>query len=279
MRFSANVSMLFREVPLLERFARAREAGFSAVELWWPSGEDPGEVERAVRDAGVRVIALNFDAGDLPGGDRGLLSDPARQARFRENVPVALDLAGRLGCRQLNALVGLRLAALAGDEQLALARENVAWAADRAAALGATVLVEALNVFENGPYLLQTTRQASEFAASVGRENVKLQYDAYHMQRMEGNLVATLREHIGRIAHVQIADSPGRGEPGTGEIHYPFVLRELEALGYRGYVGLEYRPSTGSTAESLRWLPESARGGDVPVGALDLYRPAGQEAR
>ncbi|HKH12088.1 MAG TPA: TIM barrel protein [Rubrobacter sp.] len=270
MRFSANVSILFKEAPFLERFGLAREAGFSAVEFWWPLGEDPGEVEAAVSGTGLSVALFNFDAGDMPGGDRGLVSDPDRVERFRENVPVALGLARRLGCRRMNVLVGHEKEGTVREEQLALARENVAFAADAARKAGVTVLVEAVNTFENGPYLLYTTAQAVEFVRSVGRENVMVQHDLYHMQRMEGNLVATLREHIGVIGHVQIADSPGRGEPGTGEIHYPFVLAELERLGYDGYVGLEYNPTTGTTEGSLGWLPEGLRGGDVAVSYLKL---------
>jgi hydroxypyruvate isomerase len=200
------------------------------------------------------VALINFDAGDMPAGDRGVLSDPDRHERFRANVPVALELARDLGCGKLNALVGLELAPEQREEQLALAQDNVGWAADRAAEQGAQVLIEAVNTFENGPYLLSTTRQAAAFVRAVGRPNVKLQYDAYHMQRMEGNLVATLREHIADIAHVQLADSPGRGEPGTGEINFTYVLAELEALGYDGYVGLEYNPTTAATEDSLGWL-------------------------
>ncbi len=270
MRFCASVSILFKEAPFLERFGLARGAGFSAVEFWWPSGEDLGEVEEAVKEAGLEVALFNFDAGDMPAGDRGLLSDPERQGRFRENVPAALGLAKRLGCRRLNALVGLELPGGGREEQLGLARENVAWAADEAREQGAEVMVEAVNTFENGPYLLHTTAQAREFVGGVGRENVKLQYDVYHMQRMEGNIVANLREHIGEIGHVQVADSPRRGEPGTGEIDYRFVLGELEALGYEGYVGLEYNPTTPTTEESLSWLPEEMRGGDASVEALKL---------
>jgi hydroxypyruvate isomerase len=270
MRFAVNVSILFKEVPFLERFARARAAGFGAVEFWWPAGEDLGDVRAAVRDAGLAVALINFDAGDMPAGDRGLLSDPDRAQLFRDNVPVALELAQDLGCRRLNALVGLELAPERREEQLALARENVGWAADRAAEVGAEVLIEAVNTFENGPYLLHTTRQAAAFVRAVGRPNVTLQYDAYHMQRMEGNLVATLREHIGEIAHVQVADSPGRGEPGTGEINYPFVLAALEELGYDGYVGLEYNPTTAATEDSLGWLPEPVRAGGGSIAALAL---------
>jgi hydroxypyruvate isomerase len=243
MRFCANISVLFTEVPLLKRFAAARSAGLSAVELWWPRGEDLDAVAEAA--AGTEVVLLNFDAGDMPAGDRGLASDPARRDEFRANVPVALDLADRIGATRLNALLGF------GD--LDLARENVRYAADAAAEHGADVMIEAVNTFENGPYLVHTTRAAAEFIRSVGRDNVRLQYDAYHMQRMEGNLTATIAEHLELIGHIQIADSPGRGEPGTGEIDYEYVLRRIDELGYAGWVGLEYKP-TRSTVESLDWM-------------------------
>jgi len=273
MRFSANVSILFKEAPFLERFGRARDAGFTAVEFWWPGHEaDIGDVDRAVKGAGLEVALFNFDAGDMPKGDRGLTSDPERQEQFRENVPVALDLARSLDCRRLNALVGHEIEDLEREEQLALAQDNVRFAADAAAEHDIRVRVEAVNTFENGPYLLYTTDQAVEFVESVGRENVRIQHDFYHMQRMEGNLVANLRKHFDQIGHVQLADSPGRGEPGTGEIHYPFVLGELERLGYDGYVGLEYNPTTETTEESLAWLPGELRGGDVSVSGLRLLK-------
>jgi hydroxypyruvate isomerase len=270
MRFCVNVSILFKEAPFLERFGRAKRAGFSAVEFWWPAGEDLDDVEAAVRDAGLEVALFNFDAGDMPAGDRGLIGDPDRQDQFRENVPLALELAHRLGCRKLNALAGQEIPGMSREEQLDLARENVAWAAGRAAEYGVEVLVEAVNTFENGPYLLYTTRDAANFLRSVGAANVKIQYDFYHMQRMEGNLSVNVREHIGDIGHVQVADSPARGEPGTGEIHYPYVLGVLEELGYDGYVGLEYNPSTGRTEDSFAWIPEPLRGADVNVRDLRL---------
>ena len=254
MKFCANVSILFKDAPFLERFERAAAAGFDAVEFWWPAGEALDEVESAIKAAGLQVALFNFDAGDMPSGDRGLLSDPDRQHRFRENVPVALELAQRLGCERLNALVGLDL----GDreKQLALAAENVRWAADQAAPHGIAITIEAVNTFENGPYLVHTTRQSAAFVDRVDRPNVRLQYDAYHMQRMEGNLVATIEQFLPRIAHIQIADSPGRGEPGTGEINYPFVLDAIDRLGYDGWIGLEYNPTTATTEESLAWMPE-----------------------
>jgi hydroxypyruvate isomerase len=271
MRFSANVSILFKEAPFLERFGRAAEAGFGTVEFWWMSGEEPGAVERAAKDAGLKVALFNFDAGEMAEGDRGLVSDPERQGRFRENVPVALEMARSLGCSRLNALVGHELEGMGREERLGLARENVRFAAEEAEGFGVTVLVEAVNTFENGPYLLSTTQQAVEFARSVGRENVRIQHDFYHMQRMEGNLVATLREHVGMIGHVQVADSPDRHEPGTGEISYPYVLGELERLGYDGYVGLEYNPTDGDTERSLGWLPKELRGHeDIRVSDLKL---------
>jgi hydroxypyruvate isomerase len=266
--------MLFSEYPLVERFAHARAAGFSAVELWWPSGERLSSVHEAARDAEVQVTGLNFYAGNMPSGDRGLLSDPERQAAFRDNVPVALGLARRLGCQMLNALVGLRIVGMSLKEQLELARTNVAWAADQAAEQDAVILIEALNTIENGPYLLSSTKAAADFVHSVARPNVKLQYDVYHMQRMEGNLTATIRQHISDIAHVQVADAPGRGEPGTGEISYSFLFRQLEEIGYAGYIGLEYKPSAGRTLDSLSWLPKAGRSGQIGSGELNL-RPAG----
>jgi len=166
--------------------------------------------------------------------------------------------------------VGHALAGMDCEAQLALARRNVGLAADEARKVGIGVLVEAVNTFENGPYLLHTTEGAVKFVRGVGRENVKVQQDLYHMQRMEGNLVANLREHVELIGHVQIADSPGRGEPGTGEIHYPYVLAALEELGYDGYVGLEYNPTTETTEESFHWLPEELRDKDAAVRDLNL---------
>jgi hydroxypyruvate isomerase len=254
MRFSANLSFLFKDVPFVERFARARAAGFAAVEFMWPGLGELDAVQRAVADAGLEVALFNFDAGDMAAGDRGLLSDPDRQARFRENVPLALELAGRIGCTRLNALVGVRRPELEIETQLELARDNVAWAAEQASSQGASIMIEAVNSYENGPYLLDTTAKAIGFLDAVAADNVALQYDVYHMQRMEGNLAHTITRLLGRIGHVQIADPPSRGEPGTGEINYRFVLGLLERSGYAGWVGLEYNPSTATTEESLGWM-------------------------
>jgi hydroxypyruvate isomerase len=260
MRFCVNLSILFTELPLVERFAGARSEGFDAVELWWPRGEDLAAVRSAIEDAGVDVVLMNFDAGDMPAGDRGLISDPALRDGFRANVPVALELAAAIGCTKLNALAGHELPGLEREEQLELARDNVRFAADAAQGQGAQVLLEAVNTYENGPYLLPRTQAASDFVRTVGRENVRLQYDAYHMQRMEGDITATIERHLGEIAHIQIADSPGRGQPGTGELNFDYILGRLDELGYEGHVGLEYKPLDGDTEASLAWLPRELRG-------------------
>lgn len=269
-RFCPNLSMLFKEVDFVERFGRAAESGFAGVEFWWPSGEDLGQVEAAIKDSGLEVALFNFDAGDMPNGDRGLVSDPERRDQFRENVPVALELARRIGCRRLNALVGVEVDGMDRDEQLALAADNVGWAADQAAEHGIEIMIEAVNTFENGPYLLSTTNAAADFVKRVGRDNVRLQYDAYHMQRMEGNVVATLKDRIDGIGHIQVADSPDRGEPGSGELNYRYIFSVLGKLSYDGWVGLEYKPTTEATEDSLAWLPKEKRGGDVAAEDLNL---------
>jgi hydroxypyruvate isomerase len=260
MKFSANLTFLFKDVPFAQRFARAREAGFPGVEFMWPGEAELPAVERAVDDTGLEVALFNFDAGDVAAGDRGLLSDPDRQERFRENVPVALELAARIGCTRLNALVGVRLPQLELETQLQLARENVVWAAERARRQGASIMIEAVNSYENGPYLLDTTAKAVGFMDAVDADNVQLQYDVYHMQRMEGNLADTITRLLPRIGHVQIAEPPGRGEPGTGEINYRYILGLLERSRYAGWVGLEYNPSTSRTEDSLGWMTELGHG-------------------
>jgi hydroxypyruvate isomerase len=255
--FDANVALLWPEVPFLERFDRAKRAGLDAVEFWWPAGEDLSAVRAAIAESGLTVALFNFDAGDMAAGERGLLSIPDRQAQFFDNVPVALELAEQVGCRQLNALLGLECTGLSRDEQLELAVENLRRTARAAAAIGAKVLVEAVNTIENGPYLISHTADAAALIERVAEPNVAIQYDAYHMQRMEGNLAATIRAHAEAIAHIQIADSPGRGEPGTGEINFPYLFGVLREIGYPGHVGLEYRPTTTTTEASLQWMQDA----------------------
>lgn len=275
MRFCPNIHTLYTEVPLLERFSLAATSGFSAVEFWWPRGEDLDALITAIHSAGVEVALFTFDPGDQDLGDRGLAGVPGREAEFRENVPLALELATRLGCPRLTAGIGLECDGVDRDAQLELAVQNVRWAADQARPLDIDVLIEAVNTIDNGPYLLPRTRDAVWFIEQVDRPNVVLQHDIYHMQRMEGDLAETLRRHIGAIAHIQIADSPQRQEPGTGEINYAFLFATLHELRYEGFVGLEYHPSE-STGQSLSWLSSAARhGGTAAESPDDRGLPAG----
>ncbi len=264
MRFDVNVSILFTELELLRRPAAAAAAGFDAIEMWWPfDSPEPADAEiddltRAVTDAGVRLVGLNFYAGDLPGGDRGVLSIPDEAEAFRTNVPVATELAQRLGCGVLNALYGNRVEGVDPDVQDSLAVENLGMAADAAARVGATVVLEAQNPHEQPRYPLRGSDDILAAIERVRRDSgarLGWLYDVYQHQRSEGNLIATISEHAGRMTHVQIADPPGRNEPGTGEVAWPRVFQALEEAGYDGYVGLEYK-ATGSTEDSFDWLPQ-----------------------
>jgi hydroxypyruvate isomerase len=268
LQFGLNVSILLREYPFLERFDQAARLGFDTVEFWWPAGEDLAAVARRIRDAGLKVALINFDGGDVAAGERGLVNDPVRQAQFRANVPVALELAARVGCPRMNALAGKWRAGEARDTQLERVRANLGWAAEQARAAGITVLIEALNDWENPGYLCTNTRDTLALIDSLGAPNVRFQYDIYHMQRMEGNVVATIQAHLDRIGHIQFADSPGRNQPGTGELRFPYIFAAIAASGYPGVVSLEYNP-LGSSEESLAWLPPDRRG-PVTVDALNL---------
>ena len=260
MFFAPNLSMLWADLPLAERFERAARAGFGAAELWWPGAEAAAALPGLTSRWNLRLALLNFDAGDLAAGHRGLAADPGRREQLRANVPAALEIARSCGCERLNLLIGLRQQRYPLRAQLASARDNVAWAADLAGAAGCEVMIEAINPMDNGPYLLTTTAAAAAFIREVARPNVRLQYDAYHMQRTEGDLTSTLDEYWHLISHIQIADVPGRHEPGTGEINYPFFLDHLDRKGYQGAVGLEYRPSAGRAEDSFGWLEEYRRG-------------------
>ncbi|MGO9503296.1 MAG: hydroxypyruvate isomerase family protein [Streptosporangiaceae bacterium] len=255
MFFAPNLSMLWADLPLPERFERAARAGFGAVELWWP-GADAELLPGLTSRWGLRLALLNFDGGDLAVGDRGLAADPRRREQLRAHVPAALKIAQTCGCRRLNLLIGLRQERYSLTGQLECARDNVTWAADRAAQAGCEVMIEAINTIDNGPYLLTTTAAAAAFAREVDRPNVRLQYDVYNMQRMEGDITSTLDRYWDLISHIQIADAPGRNEPGTGEINYRHVLDHLARKGYQGAVGLEYRPRTGRPEDSFGWLSE-----------------------
>ncbi len=267
LRFDLNVSITMPALAMGERLDQAARLGFGAVEFWWPAGEDLGALARRARDAGLAVALFNFDAGALAAGERGMLNHPERQAEFRANVPIALELAAALGCTRINALVGRRIPELPLEQQLELVRENLRWAAERAAAAAVTVVVESLNAWETPGYLFTDTATTLAFLDSVGAPNLAYQYDLYHMQRMEGNIIPTLEATVGRIGHIQIADPPRRHQPGTGELNYRSILAAIAASGYAGYVGLEYVP-LGELAASLAWLPADRRGPLDPAALL-----------
>jgi hydroxypyruvate isomerase len=262
-RYAVNCSILFTERPLLDRPAAARDAGFDAVEFWWPFPEAvpaDAEVDRfvaAIEDAGVQLAGLNFAAGDMPGGDRGLVSWPGREAEFRDNVAVALGIGERLGVGVFNALYGNRADGADPAAQDDLAAEHLTHAAGAAARIGATVVLEPLSGADRYP--LRTADDAVAVLDRVGAENLALLADLYHLAVNGEDLDAVLARYADRIGHVQIADAPGRHEPGTGTVAFDRHLAALDAAGYAGRVGLEYVPSTTSDA-AFDWLPRPERG-------------------
>jgi hydroxypyruvate isomerase len=264
--FDVNLSILFTELPLLERPAAARSAGFDAVELWSPFPVAvPGDREvdafvRAVQDAGVALVGLNFFAGDMPGGDRGLVSWPARGAEFRDNVDVTVGIGERLGCRAFNALYGNRVDDATPRQQDDLAVEHLTLAAAAAGRIGGVVLVEPVSGAPRYP--LKTGADAVGVIDRVQREtgaaNLRFLCDLYHLAVNGDDLDKVVERHADRVGHVQIADAPGRHEPGTGSLDLDGPLGALAAAGYDGYVGLEYSPS-GASADSFGWLPLEQR--------------------
>ncbi|MFJ9856707.1 TIM barrel protein [Streptomyces albogriseolus] len=272
-RFTVNLSILFTELPLLERPAAAAEAGFGAVELWWPwaGSPEPAQSEldalrTAIEDAGVRLTGLNFYAGRLPGPDRGALSVPGEEsARFRANAEVAAGFAESLGCRALNALYGNRVDGADPAEQDALALENLVLAARAAHRIGAVLLIEALNKPESPHCPLVSAPAAvgvvDRVNAATGLDNARFLMDLYHLAMNGEDLPAVIDRHAGRTGHVQIADSPGRGAPGTGSLPLEELLDRLRKAGYDGRVGLEYKPGDRPSAEAFDWLPREARRG------------------
>jgi hydroxypyruvate isomerase len=252
-RFAANLSMLFTEHPILERFARAKEAGFAAVEFLFPYELDIPSVARELARHDLQQVLFNLPAGDFAAGDRGLANDPRRVEEFRRGVRRAIAIATELGTEKLNCLAGLRLNDVAGEVQEATLIDNLRFAADAAAAAGIRQVMEPLNAFDAPGYFVTTPDAGFDIITKADHPNLKLQYDVYHAQRMAGNLAATIAARIDLIGHVQIADSPERHEPGTGEINYPFVFRALDDAGYDGWTSLEYRPQR-DTRSSLRWL-------------------------
>ncbi|MEU1626029.1 TIM barrel protein [Streptomyces sp. NPDC020096] len=270
-RFDVNLSILFTELPLLERPAAAAAAGFTAVELWWPwvDAPTPGQAELdglrdALRTAGTQLVGLNFYAGQLPGPDRGALSIPGAESdRFRANIDVAADFARSLGCTALNALYGNRVDGVDPAEQDELALENLVLAARAAHRVGAALLVEALNAPESPLCPIVSAPKAVEVVDRVndatGLGNAKFLMDLYHLSMNGEDLHEVIDRYTGKTGHVQIADNPGRGFPGSGELDFAELLGRLRKAGYDGWVGLEYKPGDGPSSAAFEWLPVADR--------------------
>ena len=251
-RFAANLSMLFTEVPFLDRFERAARNGFEAVEFLFPYDHPAEEIRARIDRHGLRIVLHNLPAGDWAAGERGIACHPGRIAEFRAGVVQAIAYAQALGVPQLNCLVGI---APQGEDAGRLRRtlvENLRFAAAALQSAGLRLLVEPINPFDIPGFYLTRTDQALALLDEVGADSAFVQYDIYHAQRTEGELAATLQRHLPRIGHVQLADNPGRNEPGTGEINWRFLLAHLDRIGYGGWVGCEYKPAR-TTEIGLPW--------------------------
>ena len=249
-RLAANVAWLFTEHPWLDRFAAARDAGFAAVEFPWP--DDPEATATAVRDAGVRVALLNVDAGDLAAGERGWTNDPSRTDEWRGALDAAVSLAGSLGCRTVNVLAGNHVPGVTAAEQSAALEANLRWALPRAARAGVTLVTELLNRSENPEYLFGTLADVEPVLDRLARLGWKLQLDTWHLGLAGPDVPAAIRRARQHIGHVQVADVPGRHEPGTGNLDWGGIAAALRGAGYRGHIGLEYVPSTSAEASLER---------------------------
>jgi hydroxypyruvate isomerase len=257
-RFAANLSLLFADVPLLQRFERAARAGFSAVEMQFPYEHTAAELRGAMRAARLTMVLHNLPGGDIAGGERGIACHPARRDEFRAGVARGIEYAQALGVPQLNCLAGIVLPGVPQAEQHAALIDNLRYAAAELGRAGLNLLTEPLNRRDVPGFFLSGTEHAVAVLDEVGAANAFVQYDCYHAQRSEGELAATLEKHLARIGHIQVADNPGRHEPGTGEINYGFVFAHLDRIGWRGHVGCEYVPA-GRTEAGLGWLEQARR--------------------
>lgn len=257
-RFAANLTMLFTEQPFLDRFELAAKAGFDAVEFLFPYAHPAQEIKQRLDDNGLKLVLHNLPAGDWDAGERGIACLPDRKEDFKSGVGKAVEYAKALGVGQLNCLAGKAPAGVADDRLRATFVENLAFAAKALKAADLKLLIEPVNGIDIPGFYLTRSAQALAILDEVGSDNAYLQYDIYHMQRTEGELAATLQKHLPRIAHVQLADNPGRNEPGTGEINYPFLFAHLDRIGYEGWIGCEYKPA-GRTEDGLGWLQKMAK--------------------
>ena len=257
-RFAANLTMMFNEVGFLDRFEAAGRAGFSGVEYVSPYEYEPARLAELLEANGLSQALFNLPAGDWDAGERGIACLPDRVAEFRAGIDTAAEYAAALGCRQVNCLAGIAPHGADRARLRATFVDNLRYAAGTLEASGVLLLIEAINVRDIPGFFLNTTKEARGIIDEVGSPNLAFQYDVYHMQIMEGDLARTIEENLDVIRHIQIADNPGRHEPGTGEINYPFLFDHLDRLGYDGWVSAEYVPS-GATAEGLSWMSKYLR--------------------
>lgn len=252
-KFAANLTMLFNEAPFLDRFAAAARAGFDAVEFLFPYPYSTAELAERLEANRLRLVLHNLPAGNWEAGERGIACLPDRVGEFQEGVGRAIEFAKALKVPQLNCLVGIRPAGVDADRARSTIVDNLRFAAAALKREGIKLLVEPCNGYDIPGFALNRSKETLDVIDAVGSDNLFLQYDIYHMQRMEGELAATIKANLARIAHIQLADNPGRNEPGTGEINYAFLFALLDKLGYEGYIGCEYKPRT-TTVEGLGWL-------------------------
>jgi hydroxypyruvate isomerase len=255
-RFAANLSMMFTEVPFIERFERAARAGFKEVEFLFPYAHLIAELKAVLAAHDLKVVLHNMPAGNWDAGDRGMACDPARLAEFRDGVTLGVEYASGLGSPNLHCMAGKAPAGVADAALRQTFVSNLRYAAGEAKKAGLKLLIEPINHYDIPGYYINRSAQALAIIDEVGADNLYLQYDIYHMQRMEGELAATIAKHLDRIAHIQLADNPGRNEPGTGEINYPFLFAHLDRIGYKGAIGCEYKP-LGNTEAGLGWLAQA----------------------
>jgi hydroxypyruvate isomerase len=254
-KFCANLSFMFQEYDLPDRFAAARNAGFTFIEYTFPYDHDPETLVSLLKQNQLKQVLINLPPGNLEAGDLGLASDPDRIDEFRRSVGQALAYARTLEVSRINCLSGKRIKEIPYEEQRLVLIENLRFASSQFATDNRALLVEPINTFDEPNFFVYTSVDAIALIEAVRAPNLFLQYDVYHMQKMEGNLTESLRTYLPKIGHIQISDNPGRHQPGTGEINYRFILEELDRLSYRGFVGLEYFP-TGETLSSLDWIED-----------------------
>ena len=251
-KFAANLTMLFNEVDFLDRFKAAAEAGFSGVEFLFPYDYPKEVLAGQLKTHGLTQVLHNLPAGNWAGGERGIACDPTRVQEFRDGVDQAIAYATTLGVPQVNCLAGIKPANVADADARRTLVENLKFAAPKLKAVGIKLLIEAINTVDIPGFFLNRTQQALDIIADTGSDNIFVQYDIYHMQRMEGELAKTIEKNLAKIAHLQLADNPGRNEPGTGEINYPFLFAFLDKIGYQGWIGCEYKPAA-TTEAGLSW--------------------------